>query len=91
MYWVKEHKGVLAVCDKELINLTFEEGKRFIEIREKFYKGELVTKKRLKELLFWYNNINIVGAKSVKVAEEMKIVACKHEICCVPYAIILKM
>ena len=86
MHWVKKHKGVLAVCDEELIGRKFD----VLDVNENFYKGELIDEKRLSELLKDNSNINIVGTRSIKAAEKAGVLCAVKKIKSVPYAIIFK-
>jgi hypothetical protein len=47
---------------------TLTEGKIHFEVRESFYKGELTSEEKFKELLTQANNINLVGEKCVNLA-----------------------
>ena len=38
-----QNQRICAVCDKEILGQTFREGKIKIEVKESFYKGELVS------------------------------------------------
>lgn len=86
MHWVKRHKGVLAVCDEELVGRKFG----VLDVSERFYKGELIDGERLAELLKDNSNINIVGERSVTAAKKVGIVCAVKKIKGVPYAIIFK-
>ena len=61
-------KCVLAVCDKEHLGKSFEDGNIFFEAREKFYGGEEITPKQLLELIKEADSINFFGNKCVKIA-----------------------
>ena len=77
----KSPKGdVLAVCDKELIGKILEENHFHFEIYRSFYKGEKITSKELKKLIHEFDNINLVGERSVKVAISEKIASEKNVI-----------
>lgn len=73
-YWVKKHGSLLAVCDEDLL------GKKigFGIISAAFYKGELVDKTGLKDILPNYTNMNVIGKESVKILIEQKIVTKKE-------------
>ncbi|MFH1240283.1 MAG: DUF424 family protein [Candidatus Diapherotrites archaeon] len=82
--YFKSHKSpkgnVLAVCDKELIGKILEENHFHFEIYESFYKGEKITPKKLKKLIHEFDNINLVGEKSVGIAISEKIASEKNVI-----------
>ena len=79
MIYVKIHEnaeaGVLAVCDEDLIGKSFEEGVAFLEVREEFYKRELKNEKEVVEMLIKFNNLNIVGRDSIKLAVDVGVVS----------------
>lgn len=69
--YVKIHESgskVLAVCDKELIGKKFEENDLCLDVSERFYKGEEVSDEKALNLIKEYDNVNIVGKKSVNLA-----------------------
>ena len=61
-------KSILAVCDKEHLGKSFEEGNLFFEVRQKFYGGEEITREQLLELIKDADSINFFGNKCVKIA-----------------------
>lgn len=63
-----ERKVILAVCDKEHLGKTFEDGKIYFEAREKFYRGNEITEKELESLLDECDSANLFGDKCVNVA-----------------------
>jgi len=67
-------KEILAVCDEDIIGKKFEQGDLCIEVSEVFYKDKKVDKKELEDLLKYYDNINIVGKDSIKIALELGII-----------------
>ncbi|MEO2152472.1 MAG: DUF424 domain-containing protein [Thermococcus sp.] len=62
---------LLAACDEELIGKTFREGELKLEVKERFYKGELVEEERLKELLDEATIANLTGERCVAKAIEL--------------------
>lgn len=89
-FWVKIHGPVLAVCDEDILGKVFEEGDIYFEVKESFYKGELVDIHELKSLLMNMRNINIIGNNAIKVADSLGFVSRTMEICGVKHAIIVK-
>ncbi|MCX6804127.1 MAG: DUF424 family protein [Candidatus Diapherotrites archaeon] len=69
-----EYKTILAVCDKEYIGKTFEEGNICFTASERFYKGEEVTKDELEKMLTENNSANLFGNKCVSIALEKGLV-----------------
>ena len=90
MHWVKKHGKVLAACDEGIIGMTFKEGEATLRVSESFYKGSLVTKQELSELLSEYSNINLVGEETIKTAEEKNMISRVIRIEKTPYAVIFK-
>ena len=79
--YVKVHKSyrtVVAVCDEELVGMVFEEGKKLLDIPERFYKGEVKNPQEVEELMRDFiredATFNIVGEKSVKAALEAGVI-----------------
>jgi uncharacterized protein len=67
----KEHEdGVAALADSNLIGKKFEEGVLVLDVNEKFYKGEDVSKEKIVKVLTEYSNINLVGEQVIKIAVE---------------------
>lgn len=68
----ESYRKVVALADEELIGKKFEEGKKQLDVRESFYKGEEVSFDRavrmLEDLRSDDATFNIVGEKSVKAA-----------------------
>ena len=72
------YRKIVALCDSDLINKTFSEGKKQIEIRENFFKGEEKTREEVLEILIDMEKedvtFNIVGMESINVAIEAGII-----------------
>lgn len=68
----KVHKtseaNILACCDRTLLGKTLKHGKINFKVSEAFYKGEPIVEEKLAALLQEFENINLVGEKTVKVA-----------------------
>lgn len=62
---------LLAACDEELIGKTFREGELKLEVKERFYKGELVEEDRLESLLEEATIANLTGERCVSKAIEL--------------------
>ena len=90
MIWVKRHGKVLAACDKNLVGKTLQEGKLEVEVRESFYKGELISEEKLSELLDMTDNINLIGENCIRVAKGKSLIADVRKIQGVPVALIFK-
>ena len=60
---------LVAVCDKELVGKSFEEGALFLKISERFYKGEEATEGEVVDSLKHATTIaNLVGRWAIKCA-----------------------
>lgn len=65
-----EYQTILAVCDKEHLGKTYEEGNISFTVSEKFFGGEEINEKKLKELFKSANSINLFGNKCVEIAKK---------------------
>lgn len=95
MFYVKEHRlgrdAVLAVCDREILGGTFEEGELRINVSERFYGGELASAEEVAAKMREAGNINIIGERAVQLAIEKKLVdaSCVKKIGGVSHALIM--
>ncbi len=62
---------LLAACDEELLGKTFKEGELKLEVKERFYKGELVEESALEGLLEEATIANLTGQRCVSKAIEL--------------------
>jgi len=62
---------LLAACDEELLGRTFREGEIKLEVKERFYKGELVEEGQLGKLLEEATIANLTGERCVSKAIEL--------------------
>lgn len=62
---------LVAACDEELLGKTFREGELKLEVKERFYKGELVEEDALAPLLREATIANLTGKRCVKKAVEL--------------------
>ncbi len=74
-FWVKLHPAgrdmILAVCDMELLERTFEEGDLRITVYRHFYGGVAVAEEGLEEHMRSATILNLVGERCVKKAVEL--------------------
>ncbi|MEK6852586.1 MAG: DUF424 family protein [Nanoarchaeota archaeon] len=98
MIVVKVHhayRDVIAVCDADLIDKKFEEGKRQIDARANFYKDKELNYEKavklMKEQAKEDATFNIVGKNSIKAALEAGIIAKEGiaKVQGVPFALVL--
>jgi len=62
---------LLAACDEELLGKTFHEGELKLEVKERFYKGELMEEDALESLLEEATIANLTGERCVSKAIEL--------------------
>ncbi|USS41766.1 DUF424 domain-containing protein [Thermococcus aggregans] len=62
---------LVAACDEELLGKTFREGELKLEVKERFYKGELREVEDLKSLLEEATIANLTGERCVSKAIEL--------------------
>ena len=77
MIYIKVHKGIsefVSLCDEELVGKEFKEGRYCLKLSEHFYKGEKKTEEKVREILKNYDQFNIVGKRSIKIALELGII-----------------
>jgi hypothetical protein len=63
-----ELKVILAVCDKEHLGKTFEEGELSFTASEKFYGGEQITEEDFDAMINEADSVNLFGNKCVDLA-----------------------
>jgi len=91
----RSYRNVVAVCDSNLIGKRFEEGKRQLDIRENFFKGEEVgmegAVKLLRRQLQEDSTFNIIGKDSINACIEAGVIKKGEvdEIDGIPFAIVL--
>ena len=67
MISVKVHpRGVVGMCDEELLGKTFEEGKVHLDVGRQFYGGKCVTEKDVPRLL--RESASLVGGRAAGIA-----------------------
>lgn len=92
---INSYRTIVAICDEELLGKYFWEGKLQLNVKENFYKGELVSEEQAKEMI--QNMIkedatfNIVGENSVKAAIQAGVITeeAVGKIAEIPYSLIL--
>ena len=65
---------IISICDSDLIGKKFEEGKRQLNVSERFYKGEIKTEYEITEILKNAPNINILGKQSIALDLKLNII-----------------
>jgi hypothetical protein len=98
--FIKIHKSgnirpVIAICDSDLLGKKFEEGKRQLDVRENFYKGDKVDEEQAINILKMQAAedaiFNIVGEKSIDSAIKAGVIDEKSvaKIKKIPFALVL--
>ncbi len=64
-----EKNTVLAAADLEWVGKTLKEGKIVFVVSEKFYLDQKITEEELEKELKDAHNINLVGERSCRVAQ----------------------
>jgi hypothetical protein len=91
----ESYRKVAALSDSDLMGKRFEEGKRQLDIRENFYKGDLMEEKQiietLKDLALDDATFNIVGKKSINAAIKAGIITKEMigKVQDIPFALVL--
>jgi len=70
IYRIQE-EVLVAACDEELLGKTFREGELKLEVKERFYKGELREVEELESLLEKATIANLTGERCVRKAIEL--------------------
>jgi hypothetical protein len=89
------YRRIVAICDNELLGKKFEEGKRAIEIKESFFKGEEKTSEEILQIIEESRGEDatfyIVGKDSVNIALKSGLVQKEGiiEIQTIPIALVL--
>ncbi|HEA46261.1 MAG TPA: DUF424 family protein [Candidatus Pacearchaeota archaeon] len=92
---IKSYRDVVAICDKELLGKKFEEGKFQLDVKENFYKGELVSEEEAIKISESFSKedstFNIVGENSIKVALKTRMIEKEDvgEVEGIPFALVL--
>ena len=78
MFIVSEKKGpnglLLVVTDKDILDKIFEEGKRILDIKSDFYKGEEHDKDYVKQKIADARDLHFTGKESIAILIEMNII-----------------
>ena len=84
---------MLNICDPELVDKTFHDGKIKIKINPNYYAERDVDEHEAKNLLEKCTSINMVGEKTISLAARMGIGSEKsiRRIDRVPFLIVFKM
>ncbi len=75
---VKEHltkdgRIVLAICDSNLLNKTFEEDNKILDLTSEFYKGEEKNKEETVAEIKKANIIHAIGEETINLLKDLKL------------------
>ncbi len=65
---------VVAVCDRDLLNMTLMHGDVEVCITETFYGTDLATEEEVRRKLAHATNVNLMGKRAVAVAIDMGLI-----------------
>ena len=84
---------MLNICDPELIDKTFQDGKTKIKINPNYYAERDVDEREAKNVLEKCNSINMVGEKTISLATSLGIGSEKsiRRIDGIPFLLVFKM
>lgn len=91
----KSYRDVVAICDSELINKKFEQGKFQLDVKENFFNGEKVNENQLlniiKKMSLEDATFNIIGEKATNTAIKAEIILQNQikKINGIPFALVL--
>ena len=91
----KSYRNVVALCDSDLVGKKFEEGIKQLDLRENFYKEKELDESEAAQLIKFQakedSTFNIVGQKSIALAEKLGIISSEGimKIQNIPFALIL--
>ena len=60
--------SLVAICDQELLDKTFREGRLKLEIKKEFYSDRCCSIKKAIDILYKATQANLVGNKIVNAA-----------------------
>ena len=92
---IKSYRDIVAVCDSSVLGKRFESGNFQLDLKESFYKGELVSEEKaietMKKMAAEDATFSIAGKKSVAAAIKAGIITKESigKIQGIPFALVL--
>lgn len=92
---IKSYRDIVAICDASILGKRFESGISQLDLKESFYKGELVSEemaiKIMKKMAAEDATFNIAGQKSVAAAIKAGIISKEsiRKIQGIPFSLVL--
>ena len=79
---IKKHinkgKLLLAIADKDLLGKIYTEGKKQLDLKSNFYKGEKKTNQEIISLIKGSYIVNAVGEKTISFLEKTGFISTKE-------------
>lgn len=76
---IKTYRDVIAICDAELLGKVFEQGDFQLDVKESFFKGDIVSEEKaikiMQDMIQEDATFNIIGEKSVSAALKSGIIS----------------
>jgi len=92
---IKSYRDVVAVCDASILGKKFGAGISQLDVKESFYKGEMVSEEKaieiMKKMAAEDATFNIAGEKSVSAAIKAGVISKESigKIQGIPFALVL--
>lgn len=92
---IPAYRDIIAISDSELLGKVFFEGKKQLDIKDSFYKGEILSEKEIEKIILFGikedATFNIVGKKSINLAIKVGLITKESvmRINDIPYSLIL--
>ena len=74
----KEHRTIVAVCDKQLLGKLLEENSKQLDLRGDFYNGEEKNAEEIGDLMRNADGVNLVGEESVALGLQEGVIEKEH-------------
>ena len=74
----KEHRTIVAVCDKELIGQLLEENGKQLDLRGDFYKGDEKNTQEIGDLMRNADGVNLVGKEAIALGLQEGVIEKEH-------------
>lgn len=74
----KEHRTIVAVCDKQLIGQLLEENGKQLDLRSDFYKGDEKNAQEIGDLIRNANGVNLVGDEAIALGLQEGVIDEEH-------------
>ncbi|MDP3992137.1 MAG: DUF424 family protein [Candidatus Pacearchaeota archaeon] len=92
---IKSYRDIVAICDSSILGKKFEQGKFQLDVKESFYRGEMVSEEKaieiMKKMAAEDATFNIAGEKSVNAAIKAGVISKESigKVQGIPFALVL--